>query len=78
MISTRRKLGRARIVTITFRRRWRSFLRGFEDAFITTAKVASFQELARHGFEAFNIELTVAVRAFLSRRRTRRTVQYES
>jgi hypothetical protein len=57
-ISTRRRLGRARIVTITFGRRWRSFLRGFDDAFITTAKVASFQELARHGFEAFNIELT--------------------
>jgi hypothetical protein len=40
-----------------FGRRWRSFLRGFEDAFITTAKVASFQELAHHGFQAFNIEL---------------------
>ena len=53
-------------------------MRGFEDAFITTAKVASFQELGYDGFEAFNIELTVAVRAFLFWRRRRRTVRYES
>jgi hypothetical protein len=53
-------------------------LRGFQDAFITTAKVASSQELAGLGFEALNIELTVAVRAFLYQGRRRRTVRYES
>jgi hypothetical protein len=64
-ISSKRGLGRTCIVTGTLGGRRRSFLRGFEDAFISTAKVASLQELAGLGFEALNIKLTVAVTAFL-------------
>ena len=47
-------------------------MRGFEDAFVTTARTTSFQEFACLRFKAFLVSLTIAVGALQCRTSSRR------